>query len=150
VCSTYEHKDSHEYKAYEDYKIIKNISSKEHRDMTENPKNSKDITYNEYFEVDGIFCSFNCKLAFLLIEIPKGNKMYKDSHMLIDLLFKKSVGRFPYKNEIKPSPHWRLLKLYGGDLTIEEYRNSFNRVIYTLTPNLIRPLGRVFEKYNVN
>ena len=109
-------------------------------------KTNDGVTLNEYFEVDGILCSFNCAYAFLRSENPTESGLYKDSYMLLSMMYKKSVGRLPYKNEIIPSPHWRLLKTYGGKYTIEEYRKSFNQVRYTFTPNLLKPLGRIFEK----
>ena len=31
---------------------------------------------------------------------------------------------------IEEAPHWRKLKEYGGDLSIDEFRDSFNKIEY--------------------
>ena len=32
--------------------------------------------------------------------------------------------------EIIPAPHWRMLSDFGGSLSIEEFRESFNKIRY--------------------
>ena len=41
--------------------------------------------------------------------------------------------------EITPAPSWRLLKAYGGHLTIQAFRSSFHRLRYGETVNVKRP-----------
>ena len=56
-------------------------------------------------------------------------------------------------NKIHPAPSWRLLEKYGGFMTVEQFRKSFNEYIsidknYNVT-NLpkIHPIGKVFEEH---
>lgn len=104
--------------------------------------------HDEFFVVDGIFCSFNCALAFVN-SVPK-NPTYTDSRHLLYALYSKT---FRCKAvEIIPAPHWRLLESYGGILSIEEFRKSFESAeFYDLddfvyeTPKA-HMIGRLFEK----
>lgn len=75
-----------------------------------------------YFLVDGIFCSFNCILAF--INDNYSNILYKDSLNLLKCLY-NSLYNDTWK-KITPAPDWRLLKDFGGNLKIEEFRSFFN------------------------
>ena len=49
---------------------------------------------------------------------------------------------------IKPAPDWRLLKEFGGCLTIEEYRKNFNKLYHKKLPNYIsmKSIGWLYEK----
>lgn len=71
----------------------------------------------EEYEVDGIFCSPNCCLAFILDN--KHNKLYDQSEMLLYKNLTASAGA------ISPAPHWRMLKEYGGSMDIKDFRKSF-------------------------
>lgn len=91
---------------------------------------------NEYFETEGFFCSFNCVLAYNN-EVSQHNIRYRESGGLIYLLYKKLFGFYPYQMNIKPAPSWKILKSYGGDMTIQEYRNTFQKV-EILSENVIK------------
>jgi len=71
------------------------------------------------------------------------NYKYKDSASLIQLLYH---SYFPGKNillsDFKPAPSWKLLKPYGGELTIDEYRKSFQVVGY-------KPLNQNIESEEI-
>lgn len=75
-----------------------------------------------YYETDGNFCSEECLWAFLDEEEMR-NPMYQKSKQLI-LSIKGSKP--------KSAPHWRLLREYGGTMTIEKFRESFKNKTYTL------------------
>lgn len=75
-----------------------------------------------YYLVDGIFCSFNCIAAF--IKENCGNVLYKDSSNLLKCLYSELYNDTWKK--ITPAPDWRLLKDFGGSLTIEDFRKFFN------------------------
>jgi hypothetical protein len=79
---------------------------------------------NNYYETDGIFCSFNCLYAF--IQENKRNPLYADS----EFLFTRFLNDTMKITKINSAPHWRLLEEYGGDLNIEEFRKSFSKVEY--------------------
>lgn len=77
-----------------------------------------------YYETDGIFCSFNCCKSFIVEN--KRNKTYEKSTTLLlnmcnEISDKKVLT-------IQPAPHWRMLEEYGGNLTIEKFRDSFNKI----------------------
>lgn len=127
-------------------------------------------TTNDFFETEGLFCSFPCCKAFILDQ--KGSVKYKESLTLLSLLFsilystdKHPVGIFSLgRTKKKPStlkkpaldapikrdtdaedihfpaaPSWKLLKDYGGHLTIDEWRSTFGKLEYDLTVNVRRP-----------
>ena len=54
--------------------------------------------------------------------------------------------------KIKPAPHWRLLEKFGGPLSIENFRNSFNSIQYNDIDDYIirappsRMVGKLYEK----
>lgn len=109
---------------------------------------SVSVQMRDYYLVDGIFCSFNCCLSF--IKDNKTNPLYCQSENFLMKIFFDIFG-----NNIsppKPAPSWRLLKKYGGHLTIEEYRKNFYKVEYIDIDNIMipfpscKPIGIVFEK----
>jgi hypothetical protein len=58
---------------------------------------------------------------------------------------------FPGNNvkKINEAPHWRVLKQYGGDLTIESFRDQFNVCEYkyhSYISDISRPLRHLYEK----
>jgi hypothetical protein len=63
------------------------------------------------------------------------NNLYKDSGTLLYLMYKSIFGEFPIKMNLKKAPSWKLLKSYGGSLSIEEFREMFNTVS-NLTQNI--------------
>ena len=102
----------------------------------------------EYYETDGVFCSYNCCKAF--IDDNKGTYLYHQSNMLLLKMYNDTMDT--NMQTISPSPHWRLLKEYGGHMTITEYRNSFNKMEYDEkckvhhTDSLFHPVGTLFEE----
>lgn len=101
--------------------IVKESTTKTKFDSTGIEAN---IEQNNYYETDGIFCSFECCLAY--INENKRNPMYVESEMLLNKVHFESG----LKGKIKPAPHWRLLKEYGGTLDIKQFRENFNHVEY--------------------
>ncbi len=102
---------------------------------------------NDYYETDGIFCSFNCCLAW--IKDNSHNNLYTNSVFLLHQMY---YSYFDIQHQIHPAPHWRMLKDYGGHLSIDDYRSSFNKVIYD-NEHYIRalprtkPIGQIFEEF---
>ena len=60
---------------------------------------------------------------------------YKDSGTLMYLMYKTIFGEYPLKMNIRKALSWKLLKQYGGSLSIEDFREMFN-VVNTLTENI--------------
>lgn len=108
------------------YTIKENITTKRKQKISTNSDKKLDIIEKDYYLTDGIFCSFNCCMAY--IEDNKHNSMYDMSEML---LLKMYHDIYPKKVQcIDEAPHWRKLKQCGGDLTIEQFRDSFNKIDY--------------------
>jgi len=77
------------------------------------------------FEVFGCFCSFNCSLSYLInFNIDKKDEKIS----LLYLLYRKIYNR---NDNIEPAPKKELLVDYGGNLTIEEYRNMCSSKLIT-------------------
>jgi hypothetical protein len=70
------------------------------------------VVVEENFDLDGIFCSGECRQAFLESNIQ--DPIYKDSIALL----KMYDG-----NKYVPAMSWRTLSDYGGNLSIDEFRN---------------------------
>jgi hypothetical protein len=77
---------------------------------------------NNSFHIYGCFCSPNCAAGYLF-------NMCRDTD---DIWNKYSLLNFMYNSiygtniSVKPAPSKLILKKYGGDLSIKEYRSSFN------------------------
>ena len=116
-----------------------------------------------YYLTDGVFCSFNCVLAF--INDNKHDIFYVESTSLLRSIYEKFIGNeleisprssFLGDNlhKITPAPHWRLLRDYGGHMTIEDFRQNFNIKNYESIfwscdsgPEM-KPLSRIFKTFN--
>jgi hypothetical protein len=76
------------------------------------------VKYDErkdLFSVVGCFCSFNCSKSYI------NSEMKTKSH-LISFLAKRLSNQL---ENIKASPPRTVLKMFGGPLSIEEYRQTF-------------------------
>ena len=86
--------------------------------------------------------------SIFILDENKSNQLYNKSEYLLYKLFNKCFNNL----EITPAPPWRLLKNYGGSLSIEEYRNSFNKIVHIDLKEFIqelpvcKPVGFLFEK----
>ena len=92
------------------------------------------VDTNNFFETEGLFCSFPCCKAFIMDQ--PFNSRYKKSTTLLSLLYYKLYGKCVF---IPKADSWKLLEKWTGPLTIEQYRSSFGKFIYQVTPNIKRP-----------
>ena len=92
------------------------------------------IETNDFFETEGIFCSFPCTKAYILSQ--RNSARYKDSATLLTLLFSVLTGKVM---AIPPAASWKVLKDYGGHLTIQQFRATFGKLEFTETVNVRRP-----------
>ena len=120
------------------------------------PKSKKDIIPNlqdktitikekDYYETDGVFCSFNCCKAYIKDNIHR--PIYDDSNRLLIQMY-NDIFETKLKT-IAPADDWRLLKDRGnGHLTIEKFRENFNRVSYKYHGYIknMRPITHLFEQ----
>ena len=90
----------------------------------EQKREHKIITKN-FFETDGIFCSFNCIVSF--IEENSNNPLYQNSYNYSYLMYKHIFGDYPSYPFIR-SPSWKLRKEYGGPLSDEDYNKYIQSI----------------------
>jgi hypothetical protein len=103
---------------------------------------------NDYYLMDGLFCSFNCCLAY--IKMNQNNPLYTSCEALLNRIYYTVFGSRSLP--LIEAPSWRLLKNYGGHVSIEEYRKNFYKVEYLSADNVIYPfpkskcIGFLFER----
>jgi hypothetical protein len=103
--------------------------------------------YNNTFYCIGNFCSFNCMKSYNL-DLNDTLTYKRDS--LINLLYFKTYSD---TKTITAAPHWITLQEYGGNLTIEQFReNSLTNTIeyLVLHPPLISRQMQIEESYKLN
>lgn len=131
------------------YYMRENVSSAKLKELeSKMPSSAVEIrTFpNGYYQTDGIFCSFNCMLAFILSKYY--DSFYANSFHLMHGMYEQFVGKKMIQHKILPAPDWRLLKSYGGTLSIEEYRRSFNHIEYKEMFHItdMRALSKVYHE----
>jgi len=94
------------------------------------------------FYVSGCFCSFNCAAAYNFNE--KTYNMW-ERYSLLNLLYQKMYNVPIMK--IKIAPPRQVLKMFGGFMTIEEFRKNFltNNIYKIVIPPMISLIPRVEE-----
>lgn len=129
----------------ETYTIKENVSDADvHR-------SGQQVNSESYYETDGIFCSFSCCLAY--INDNMHNTLYSQSKtLLMNMYYRVNSAHLDkiVEGTLKAAPSWRLLKEYGGYMTIDEFRQSFTKTDFTEThvvKNIprIKPVGVLFE-----
>jgi hypothetical protein len=90
------------------------------------PVMSLPINDNSYYLTDGVFCSFNCCIAYM--NDNKKDPLYNNSSMLLSKMYNEMFGHPSV--DIPPAPHWRTISQYGGYMNITEFRESFDKVEY--------------------
>ena len=103
---------------------------------------------NDFYLMDGLFCSFNCCLAYIKANLS--NPLYMQSEFLLHKIYVDLFGS--QCMSLVEAPSWRLLKNYGGHISIEDFRKNFYRVEYNDFENIVYPIaksqfiGFLFEK----
>lgn len=104
-----------------------------------------DRYYMDKFYLFGIFCSFNCALSYNIN--LNDNKLW-ERYNLLHFLYKKM---FNFNNKISPAPTRELLKMFGGPLSIEEFRKkteylgSFSKSFRVILPPMTTIIPMVEE-----
>lgn len=135
-------KSYHSEISKEKYTIVENVTEKRANKLVKDPRISIE-TRNQY-QTDGIFCSFNCCIAYLRSPENKLNPLYRYSESLLLRMY-QDINPEEKQIDIAPAPHWRLLKEFGGHLTIEQFRESFNRVNFVDHGIFCVSIGRLYE-----
>ena len=99
---------------------------------------------DDTFHLFGYFCSFNCAASYIFgTNILASNKW--EYYSLLCLLQKKITGSNKYE-KIKLAPPKECLKIFGGFLSIEEFREQFHHVDeYTLRMPPMVPIESTIE-----
>jgi hypothetical protein len=100
--------------------------------------------YNNIYSCEGNFCSPECALAHLYADnkIPDASKWNR--HALLNHLYADL-----YKTRgLSPAPPRSLLRLFGGQLDIEQYRDYITSDNYIVLAE-IHPIRLVFPSMNV-
>ena len=126
-------------------KLNKNDKERLIKILTNNPntlniesKNSHKIITKNFFETDGIVCSFNCMVSFIN---DNYSPIYQNSSHLMYLMYKQIFGEYPTQPFVR-SPSWRLRKEYGGILDDEDY-NKYTQSIPIVDSKQLKTLNSV-------
>lgn len=135
----------HSHISRDTYTIKENITTKRRIDLNNNDQLSLRIA--EYYETDGVFCSFNCCQAW--INDNKHIRLYDNSTMLLTKMYNNMMNTKMII--ISPAAHWRILETYGGHLNIIKFREGFNKIEYENHGNTKQvpkflALGTLFEE----
>lgn len=138
-------KKYHSHISRDTYTIKENITEK--RRTLINNNSQLTVKIGDYYETDGVFCSFNCCQAW--INDNKHNRLYDLSITLLTKMYNAMMGTKMVV--IGSSPHWRVLEQYGGHLNIIKFREGFNKIDYECHGNTkqvprFAGLGTLFEE----
>ena len=76
---------------------------------------------DDIFHIKGVFCSFNCALTYNY-NSKENDNIIQERESLIYLLYKKIKNE--KDKDLKYAPEKETLEMFGGNLTIEEFRNN--------------------------
>lgn len=96
---------------------------------------------NNVFHTIGNFCSIECLSRYAV------DNMNDDIYEILPLinLYNNKINNSVKK--VKLAPNKLLLNIFGGDMTIEDYRN--NNILYDLKMPIIIPVNYNINKYNL-
>lgn len=123
------------------YMIVEYVSRCKSNVMNGNKDPRYTLHTADYYESDGVFCSFNCCLAF--IRKNKHIPMYANSETLLIEIYRRTG----HKSEIIPAANYTTLTSYGGAKSIEKFRDS-SACIEHHYQGFIRfaPIGHVYSR----
>ena len=122
--------------------------------VTDLPSNTTDGIVSQprdYYVTDGIFCSFNCCAAYAQ-DMKRHSDRHSRSSMLLRKMYCDTHPGCDRAVKIVPAPDWRLLKPYGGHLSLKDFRKSFNTLVYdsygttTTTSLQFQSIARLHEE----
>lgn len=101
--------------------------------------NTYDATTNIY-QVYGVFCSINCAKAYILEHdtFLSTTQMLMFNHMILNV--------FQISDPVTPAPPRIRLNKYGGDLSLETFRNQFKKTSSILLMPPFAPCPVVVEE----
>jgi hypothetical protein len=103
--------------------------------------------YNETFFCIGHFCSFSCMKGY---NLDINDSLLWKRESLINLLYYMTYSE---NLEINHAPHWMTLEEFGGNLTIEQFREKScinTKDFLILHPPLVSRQMQIEESYKLN
>lgn len=137
-------KSYHSEISKEKYTIVENVTDKKAKKLEKKKDPRILIDQKNYYQTDGIFCSFNCCMAYIQAPENKHNSLYRHSESLLLKMY-NDLNPDEKMVEIICAPHWRTLEEFGGHLTVEQFRDSFNKIEYVDHGIICLSIGRLFE-----
>ena len=109
---------------------------------TTNPKVER-IKSDPKYVTHGVFCSVNCVKAF--INEHSRDPLYRHSIRLLAFMYTDLTGETG-EVKIQPAPHYLNLSIFGGEMSETQFKQSFNKIIYTDAGKVtIYPTTTLFE-----
>jgi hypothetical protein len=113
------------------YVIYENVINEEKEKKYIREEDLKNTTFckKNFYVISDICCSWNCAAA--LINDNRKNTIYESSKILLCKMYKE-LHNIPHDVDvdIKPAPHWKMINVHGGPLTIKQFRNKFNKFVH--------------------
>lgn len=103
----------------------------------------KYVEHDNVFHVIGCYCSLECTLAHNMSIKDQGDEMWERCN-LIQLMSRKIR---PHSNVVRPAPHKLALEMFGGHLSIEQFRNYTNssKIIHVNFPPMVTVIQQIEE-----
>lgn len=129
------------------YVIKENVGTNYTQEMNENERIEYEKLEKDYYETEGLCCSFNCALAYIMDN--KHNPLYRNSKLLLNKIYKEYFGKDA--PAIIPSPSWKLLEKFGGYLSIDQWREKLNTFIFIdngilMHKDIFKTIGMMVEE----
>lgn len=116
------------------------------RDNTEPTKQVEQESSDDFITY-GIFCSVNCIKAHI-IDRSRDSK-YRHSARLLVKMYSKLAG-ITTPTTIQPAPHFTMLSMYGGDMSEVQYKQTFNKIVYTEKGQFnMFPMSTIYDEVDV-
>lgn len=101
---------------------------------------------NDIFYIYGDFCSLECGARYAYEYLPD---KFRDIYSLINLYNQKINTEETIIEPIKLAPNKLLLKAFGGEITIDEYRkNNINNTYNIILPQII-PIRHITDSQEI-
>ncbi len=82
------------------------------------------------FITEGIFCSINCCVAWVNENSPR-DPVYRHSSVLLTQMYNFVLNtQEDFRQLPPPAPQWKMLDKFGGNLTLDEFRQNISKISY--------------------
>lgn len=112
---------------------------------THNDVKHNDRQHSGEYISHGIFCSYNCAKAFA-IEKQQYDPTFENSCRYINVIVNKNKET-TIVDDIIPSPPKELLRMYGGYMTIDQYKYEIGKIHYVYKGStVLHPVALVYNR----